>query len=116
MNTKRKSILQFFTVFRLKINWLKKRSKSIYLPSPRDTHTNTPAHTRVETTPTRIYRYIYIFVLLDFLLDFYSHTIRYIFPLGVYNVFCGLNASASFWPGQIWPKSGRRISFLISIS
>jgi len=41
MNTKRKSILQFFTVFRLKINWLKKRSKSIYLPSPRDTHTNT---------------------------------------------------------------------------
>jgi len=51
MNTKRKSILQFFTVFRLKINWLKKRSKSIYLPSPRDTHTNTPAHTRGKRFP-----------------------------------------------------------------
>jgi len=73
MNTKRKSILQFFTVFRLKINWLKKRSKSIYLPSPRDTHTNTPAHTGVETTPTGIYRYIYRYSCC---LIFYSTSIR----------------------------------------
>lgn len=38
MNTKRKSISQFFTVFRLEIKWLKKRCKSIYLLS---THTHT---------------------------------------------------------------------------
>lgn len=43
MNTKRKSISQFFTVFRLEIKWLKKRCKSIYLLSTR-THTHTHTH------------------------------------------------------------------------
>lgn len=57
MNTKRKSILQFFTVFRLKINWLKKLSTSTYLPSPTPgthTHKYTPAHRHRGATPAGI--------------------------------------------------------------
>lgn len=51
MNTKRKSILQFFTVFRLEIKWLKKRCKSIYLLSTlthKRWHTHTVAGTHSE--------------------------------------------------------------------
>lgn len=47
MNTKRKSILQFFTVFRLEIKWLKKRCKSIYLLA---THTQTHLHKHTTCT------------------------------------------------------------------
>jgi len=57
MNTKRKSILQFFTVFRLKINWLKKLSTSTYLPSPTPgthTHKYTPTHMHRGATPAGI--------------------------------------------------------------
>lgn len=55
MNTKRKSISQFFTVFRLEIKWLKKRCKSIYLLF---THTRTHTRTRTLTACS-----LWVFVL-----------------------------------------------------
>lgn len=58
MNTKRKSISQFFTVFRLEIKWLKKRCKSIYLLSTR-THTHS-GHSQYS------YSYSYSYLIASF--------------------------------------------------
>jgi len=65
MNTKRKSILQFFTVFRLEIKWLKKRCKSIYLLA---THRHT--HTRIHTATQKGLLAVNIFFLLVFVFLF----------------------------------------------
>lgn len=60
MNTKRKSISQFFTVFRLEIKWLKKRCKSIYLLSTRTrTHTHS-GHSQYS------YSYSYSYLIASF--------------------------------------------------